>query len=81
MRHEGSTIVIFGAGNIGRGFIGQLFARSGWQIVFVDVNRELYIHNLGHAITAYHGNRVNPGRDTFGRSWIFPKSLKLHGHA
>lgn len=29
--------VIFGAGNIGRGFLGELFFRSGYRIVFVDV--------------------------------------------
>ncbi len=38
-------IVIFGAGRIGRSFIGQLFYRSGYRIVFVDKNREL-IDNL-----------------------------------
>ncbi len=31
-------IVIFGAGKIGRSFIGQLFGRSGYKIIFVDVD-------------------------------------------
>jgi len=31
-------IVIFGAGNIGRSFIGQLFSRSSYEVVFVDVD-------------------------------------------
>lgn len=31
-------IVIFGAGKIGRSFIGQLFGRSGYRVVFVDVD-------------------------------------------
>jgi mannitol-1-phosphate 5-dehydrogenase len=31
-------IVIFGAGKIGRSFIGQLFSRAGYQIVFIDVD-------------------------------------------
>lgn len=35
------TAVIFGAGNIGRGFIGQLFSESGYEVVFVDVDQEL----------------------------------------
>ena len=30
-------IVIFGAGKIGRSFIGQLFSRGGFEVVFVDV--------------------------------------------
>jgi mannitol-1-phosphate 5-dehydrogenase len=31
-------LVLFGAGKIGRSFIGQLFARSGYEVVFVDIN-------------------------------------------
>lgn len=30
--------VMYGAGNIGRGFIGQLFSESGYEVVFVDIN-------------------------------------------
>jgi mannitol-1-phosphate 5-dehydrogenase len=33
--------VQFGAGNIGRGFIGQLFFESGYETVFVDVDADL----------------------------------------
>lgn len=29
--------VVFGAGNIGRGFIGQTFSLSGYEVIFVDV--------------------------------------------
>jgi mannitol-1-phosphate 5-dehydrogenase len=30
-------VVHFGAGNIGRGFIGALFSQSGYHVVFVDI--------------------------------------------
>ena len=35
------TAVIFGAGSVGRGFLGQLFCESGYQVVFVDVDDPL----------------------------------------
>lgn len=31
----------FGAGNIGRGFVAQFLHRSGYEVVFADVNQEL----------------------------------------
>ena len=34
-------IVIFGAGKIGRSFIGPLFANAGYHVVFVDIDRTL----------------------------------------
>jgi len=36
-------MVQFGAGNIGRSFIGQLFSRSGYEVVFVDIKKELVV--------------------------------------
>ncbi len=35
------NIVIFGAGKIGRSFIGQLFGKSGYEVIFVDMDRSL----------------------------------------
>lgn len=32
-----NKLVLFGAGKIGRSFIGQLFCAGGWEVVFVDV--------------------------------------------
>lgn len=34
-------VVQFGAGNIGRGFLGQLFYESGYEIVFVEVREQI----------------------------------------
>ncbi len=36
-----ATLVQFGAGNIGRSFIGQLFANSGYDVIFIDVAKPL----------------------------------------
>lgn len=33
--------VVYGGGNIGRGFLGQLLFESGFETVFIDVNQEL----------------------------------------
>ncbi|MBI3911074.1 MAG: mannitol-1-phosphate 5-dehydrogenase [Armatimonadetes bacterium] len=35
------TVVQFGAGSIGRGFVGQLWSEAGYEVVFVDVVPEL----------------------------------------
>ncbi len=35
------TVVQFGAGNIGRGFVGQLWAEADYEVVFVDVDAAL----------------------------------------
>lgn len=35
---ESQKIVIFGAGKIGRSFIGQLFGCSGYAVIFIDVD-------------------------------------------
>ena len=32
-----TKLILFGAGKIGRSFIGQLFSRGGFEVVFVDV--------------------------------------------
>jgi len=34
-------IVLFGAGKIGRSFIGQIFSNSGYEVVFVDISDEI----------------------------------------
>jgi mannitol-1-phosphate 5-dehydrogenase len=59
------TAVMFGAGNVGRGFLGQLFSESGQEVVFVDVDPEL-VHALDqhreytiHLVTNENDVRVN----------------------
>lgn len=36
-----ATAVIFGAGNVGRGLLGQVFSEAGMEVVFVDVSERL----------------------------------------
>lgn len=33
--------LMFGAGNVGRGFLGQLFSESGYGVIFVDIDEPL----------------------------------------
>lgn len=41
MKEPERLLIQFGAGNIGRSFVGQIFARNGWEVVFVDVDTAL----------------------------------------
>ena len=41
MHDSSRRVLVFGAGNIGRSFIGQVFSRGGWKVTFVDVDRGL----------------------------------------
>lgn len=34
----------FGAGKIGRGFLGELFSQSGYEVVFIDTDEEVISH-------------------------------------
>lgn len=36
-----NKIVVFGAGKIGRSFIGQLFSSGGYKVIFIDKNEQL----------------------------------------
>jgi mannitol-1-phosphate 5-dehydrogenase len=42
---ETNKLILFGAGKIGRSFIGQLFSRSGYEVVFIDIAKNI-IHEL-----------------------------------
>lgn len=37
-------LVQFGAGNIGRSFIGQIFSQNGFEVVFIDMNQVIIQH-------------------------------------
>ena len=41
---ESKKLVLFGAGKIGRSFIGQLFSRSGYEVVFIDIDKDIIIN-------------------------------------
>ena len=49
-KQTGMKALIFGAGNIGRSFIGQIFVRAGWETVFVDLNQTVIdgLNERGH---------------------------------
>lgn len=46
--------VQFGAGNIGRGFMGELFQASGYRTVFVDVDRTVVDAIRAHGVYEIH---------------------------
>ncbi|MFC1562618.1 mannitol-1-phosphate 5-dehydrogenase [candidate division KSB1 bacterium] len=46
-------IVIFGAGNIGRSFIAQLFSKAGYEIVFIEIDSIII-----QALNKYHRYRI-----------------------
>ncbi len=62
------SAVVFGAGNVGRGFLGQLFTESGYEAVLVDIDEPLLA-----ALNAHHGYRLelvdNEGSQAL---WIAP---------
>ena len=54
------TAVMYGAGNIGRGFIGQVLHDSGYEVVFIDIDAELigtFNRNGAYTITVVQGDR------------------------
>ena len=50
---KSKALALFGAGKIGRSFIAQVFARNGYEVIFIDVNKRII-----EAINKYHRYRV-----------------------
>ncbi len=57
------TVVQFGAGNIGRGFLGHLYGQSGWRIIYIDVVPEVVAQLQKRKSFDVH--IVGDGADTF----------------
>ncbi len=53
--------VMYGAGNIGRGFIGELFSLSGYSVAFIDVNKEIIgaLNERGEYVVEVLSNESN----------------------
>lgn len=53
--------VMYGGGNIGRGFIGMLFSQSGYEVAFIDVAKPVIEHlntNRCYPVRILKGNEV-----------------------
>ena len=62
---------MYGAGNIGRGFIGQTFANSGYSVGFVDINEEVIgqlnkDHTYPVKVVTNDGVEVQPVNNVYG---------------
>jgi len=58
--------VVYGAGNIGRGFIGMLFAKAGYKVTFIDVVEKI-VNSLKE--DGFYPVRLLSG-DKFDEIWI-----------
>ena len=68
-------LVLFGAGNIDRSFIGQLFSRAGYDVVFIDVNDQLI-----QALNTEHQYRVIIKRNDAPDETLWVKNVRgVHG--
>lgn len=62
------SALIFGAGNVGRGFLGQLCTEAGYEAVLVDIDEQLLA-----ALNARHGYRLRLVENERAQElWIAP---------
>ncbi len=59
-QEDNKKMILFGAGKIGRSFIGQLFACSGYEVVFVDINQKVIdeLNRRGNYSVVIKGNNT-----------------------
>ena len=70
MRHA----LHFGAGNIGRGFLGQIYFESGWRTTFVDVSP-----GLVELLTSRGEYRVRIVENEFTQDILVSRFDAVHG--
>lgn len=58
-------LVQYGAGNIGRSLVGQLFSAAGWEVVFIDVAPDIIA-----ALNREHRYRVVVKEETPAEIWV-----------
>ena len=79
--------IMYGAGNIGRGFIGQLFSNSGYSVGFVDINKEVIgkdvvvigAHLAHHVLGACVRCHAVLEHDALHRAFAFYPQLGMEG--
>lgn len=69
-------LLLFGAGKIGRSFVGQLFCRSGYELIFVDVDQKIV--NLLNKETSYKVVTVDSNNPEKEGEYIVDKVTALH---
>lgn len=62
--------IMYGGGNIGRGFIGALFSRSGYEVTFIDVAEKV--------VNTLHEKHCYPVRIVSASTASIPSSSKIY---
>ena len=73
---KAKSVVMFGAGCVGRGFLGQLFAESGYAITYVEIDEPLIA-----AINAQHGYTLRLVESDWAEEITVPVARALYSRA